>query len=184
MQNNKPEWSVNSEQQIYDGSPWVSLYKQEVTLPDGHVVADYHRVKISDFTVIYAKLSDDKVLMLKQYKHGLGKVTYTLPGGMIEPGETPIEAAKRELLEETGYWAIDWHHLGSYVVNGNLGCGCGHFFKANYAIKGQLSMPGDLEDMELQLIPENSIFDMLKTMDISLLNHMACITLANTGLHA
>lgn len=177
MSNRQVNWMINSEETIYDASPWVSVYLQEVQLPDGHVVSDYHRVQLPDFTVVYAKPSSDKLLMLKQYKHGLGEITYTLPGGMIEEGEAPLVAAKRELLEETGFRALDWQPLGSFVVNGNLGCGRGHFFQASYAIETKMQNSGDLEKMDVKSISESDLPNMLETNKISLLNHMACISL-------
>ena len=81
---------------------------QEVKLPNGRVVTDYFQVKLPEYSVIFAQTGDGMVAVERQYKHGLGWVSLTLPAGAIEKGEEPLDAAKRELLEERGCQCEDW----------------------------------------------------------------------------
>ena len=71
--------------------------------------------RASDFAVVVAVTEQGELVIERQYRHGIEKVIWELPAGAIEPGEDPQEAAKRELLEETGYKAeklefcLSWH---------------------------------------------------------------------------
>ncbi len=60
---------------------------------------------------------DGQVLLVRQWRFGIGAPTLEIPGGMVDPGETPLEAARRELLEETGYRAARWSELGAVEPN-------------------------------------------------------------------
>jgi hypothetical protein len=128
MNQSNPVWKVLKEESVYEARPFLEVWQQEVKLPDGSIIPDYHRVWVIDYALIWAETSDGKVILEKQYKHGVGEVTCTFPSGGIEPGESPQLAAERELLEETGYTATAWESLGAYPVQGNYGCGRAHFF--------------------------------------------------------
>lgn len=95
-------WKVIKSENVLD-TPWISVRKDKCELPDGTVVPDYYVLQGSDSAIITAVTEEGKVILVKQYKHGFGKVVTELPAGIIDQGETPAECIKRELLEETGY---------------------------------------------------------------------------------
>jgi 8-oxo-dGTP pyrophosphatase MutT (NUDIX family) len=71
-----------------------------------------------------------ELLAVEQYRHGVDAASLEVPGGVAGPGETPLEAAKRELLEETGHASDDWTHLGSCTPNPAIQDNRCHFFLA------------------------------------------------------
>jgi ADP-ribose pyrophosphatase len=75
----------------------------------------------------------------------------------MEPGEDPLSAAQRELLEETGYEAVDWIPLGSYRVDANRGAGMAYFFLAQGARRVAEAAPDDLEEQELLFLSRAEI---------------------------
>lgn len=80
---------------------------------------DFFVIEAPDWVNIVALTGDGNrdVVLIRQYRHGIRSETIEIPGGMIDPGETPLEAARRELLEETGYASDEWLGLGGVVPN-------------------------------------------------------------------
>jgi ADP-ribose diphosphatase len=71
----------------------------------------------SDWVNIVALTADERVVLVRQYRFGTEEVGLEIPGGLIDPGETPLEAARRELREETGYEGESWTSLGAIAPN-------------------------------------------------------------------
>ena len=70
-----------------------------------------------DWVNVIALTSESQVLMVRQFRHGIQEETWEFPGGMVDPGESPLQAAQRELLEESGYQSDHWHELGWVYPN-------------------------------------------------------------------
>jgi len=88
-------------------------------------------------------------LVFRQTKYGVAGPSLAPVGGYIEPGEDPLAAAQRELLEETGYESPQWTPLGAYVVDGNRGAGEAHLFLAQNAVRVTRPNAVDLEEQIL-----------------------------------
>lgn len=82
---------------------WATLRVDEVELPTGIIKNDYFVLEYPDWANAIAVTEEGKIIMVKQYRHGGNIVSLEIPGGVIDDGEDPETAVKRELLEETGY---------------------------------------------------------------------------------
>ena len=89
----------------------LKINEDEVSLPDG-AKAWREYVLHPGAAVILPLFDDGSVLLERQFRYPLGQHFYELPAGKLEPDESPLETAKRELLEETGYEAAEWRELG------------------------------------------------------------------------
>ncbi len=171
-------WRVHARKDVFIHRPWLKLSVETVEVSDRRIVDDYYQLELPDFANIFAETQEGRVVVIYQYKHGPRQTSLTLPGGQLEPGEQPLQAARRELMEETGYQAVRWRHLGSYMVNGNLGCGRGHFFMASGAWQSQPPDGRDLENMDIKLLEHPELSAAIQNGEVILLNHMAAITMA------
>ena len=109
------------------------------------------------YTAVFAVTVEHKIIVLRCYRHAIGEVTLTMPGGMIEESESPLAGIQRELLEETGYKAKKWNSLGTFVGNSTRGCGTYHLFFATGAYSVQEQDSGDLEELELLLWKQQEV---------------------------
>ena len=123
-------WTVLSRQELLDRRPWLCVAAEHVRLPNGHEIPDFYTIEMPEWVQVFAVDGENQVAMIEHYKHGAGMTSLELPAGYIDPGETPEQAARRELLEETGLEADEWRYLGRYFIDGNRGCGATHVFLA------------------------------------------------------
>ena len=93
--------------------------------------------------------SQGRIGLVRSYKRGLDDVDVQPPAGLLDPGETPLESARRELLEELGCKAEAWQALGTFILNGNYGAGWAHIFLATGCIQVQEPDAGDLEQQQV-----------------------------------
>ena len=171
-------WSTVSRRHVFAGGPLKDVSVETVRLPGGRLVDDYYTVRMADFALVYARTNEGQVLMLRQYRHGPRRVCLTFPGGHLESSEPATAAARRELLEETGYEAERWSDLGSYVTNANQGCSTAYFFRADGCTRVRDPGSQDLEAAELLLVPEGELLRPGRLEEIGLTSHVALLAIA------
>lgn len=98
---------LKSEQLLNKGT-WMNLRQERVQLPSGSIVPEWFILEFPDWINVIAITRDGQFVMEDQYRHALGQTGFELVAGVVDPGETPLEAAKRELFEETGFGGGEW----------------------------------------------------------------------------
>ena len=179
--NNEPEsrpWKVLERQQLLSAPPWLHVYRERVQLPSERIIDDFYRVVLPDFAVVLPVTVTGEILMVRGYKHGLGRATLTVPAGLMNPEEPPLDAARRELLEETGYEAAEWTQLGTFIVDGNRQCGTMHLFLARNARATTPPQHDDTEVLCIQLMQREQVLEALRAGEISTLAGAAAVTMA------
>lgn len=176
------KWSVIDRKEVYAAPPWLHLYSETVRLPTGQVVEGFCQVELPDYAAMLVEREDGRFILLRQYKHGLRDVSLTTPGGGLSPGEDPMEAAKRELLEETGYVASGWVKLIEMVTDSNQRCSVGHLFYATGARQVALPNSGDLEEQELVFLTRAEAVVAIRSGEIRLTGALAALALVLGGI--
>jgi ADP-ribose pyrophosphatase len=128
---------------------------------------DFCVLESPDWINIIPLTSDDQVVMVRQYRHGTREMTLEIPGGVLEPGDTAEEAARRELLEETGYEAKEVTFLGAACPQPAILNNRSITYLARDVRKVQTPQLDDTEYIELVLVPLSEIPDRIRTGELT-----------------
>jgi 8-oxo-dGTP pyrophosphatase MutT (NUDIX family) len=97
---------------------WIDLRADHCVTPDGVEISPYYVLSYPDWVHVVAITADDKLVLVRQYRHAAGESLLELPGGAADPGDASMEeAAQRELAEETGFTAVRWELISSLRPN-------------------------------------------------------------------
>jgi ADP-ribose pyrophosphatase len=150
-------WETLSKEVILNPNKFLTVENHVIRLPDGQIIPDWSWLIIPSAVIVLAMTQDGKYLCFRQVKYAVEGITLAPVGGMLEPGEEPLSAAKRELLEETGFMASDWVNFGSYILDPNRGIATIHLFFAMNAYKDREPITDDLEDQLLLFLTRGEI---------------------------
>jgi 8-oxo-dGTP pyrophosphatase MutT (NUDIX family) len=140
--------------------------RSEAESPVDGSIHDFYRVLSTDWVQIIPLTAADQVVMVRQYRHGSSSVTLEIPGGLIDPGEAPGDAAIRECLEETGYQAAAVHPLGAINPNPAIHAHKLHSFFARDVRKVADIQNTSREYTEVELVPLAGLAERLRAGDI------------------
>jgi len=123
---------------------------------------DFYVIESRDWINIIPLTPDDRVVMVRQYRHGSREITLEIPGGIVDPGETSQGAAVRELLEETGYQAENCVQIGEVNPNPAIFSNRCFTFLARKVKKVADPKPDQAEDIEVILVPLSDIPELIR----------------------
>lgn len=161
------KWEIINSSYIFHHPPWAVFRKDSLRMPNGNEVPDYYVIEYPDWINVLGITTDKQFVMIKQYRHALGEISFELAAGVIDDGETPLQAAKRELLEETGYGNGNWKTWTKLCANPATHNNYTHTFLATGIQKIQEQNLENIEEIEVHLFSKQQVLDILNSNQIT-----------------
>jgi 8-oxo-dGTP pyrophosphatase MutT (NUDIX family) len=155
------EWNTIEEEYLIKRR-WLTAKVEKVQLPDGRIYDEYYTLEYPDWINVIAITKDGKMILEKQWRHAQRVVSTEIPAGVIEKGEEPLAAAKRELQEETGFGGGTWSEFMVLSPNPGSMNNHSHTFLAEGVEKISDTHLDETEDIEVFFRSQEEVYEMLK----------------------
>ncbi len=163
-------------------TPYFTVRSDRLRLPDGAVKDPYYVLERPDAAIIFPLTTSDEVVLVRQYRPPIERIELGLPAGLVEEGEDPKKAARRELLEETGYGGGEWEPLGSLASSPSLKDNWAHLYLARGVELTSPPSPDEYERVEVALVPVGEMLGEIRAGNIVSSSGVAAILLALEAL--
>lgn len=157
----KWRWTTLKSEIIVSRPPWLRVRHDMVRLPDGRVNPEFYVLEYPDWVNVIAITDDGKFVMELQYRYGLDRLCCEIPAGVMEMGETPEDAARRELEEETGYTGGEWSLLMTVSGNASTTNNITHCFLAEGVKPSGKRHLDKTEDLDVVLLTRDEVYSLL-----------------------
>ena len=155
------KWKVLSSEYLIK-RPWLTARRDVVELPNGAINKEYYVLEYPTWINVTAITKDGEMVMVRQYRHGLGQTNFEIVAGVMEQGEEPIDAAKRELMEEAGYGGGEWREVAVVSANPSTTTNLTHCFLAIGVEKISGQHLDATEDIEVYLFKAEEVKEMIR----------------------
>jgi 8-oxo-dGTP pyrophosphatase MutT (NUDIX family) len=170
-------WTVTASRMLF-ADRWLRVRADDCVTADGHVVKPFYVLDYPNWVNIVAITRDRHVIMIRQYRHGLGGTDFGLPAGNMDPTDTdPLAAAARELLEETGYSSANLRLVASLSPNTATHSNRVHVVLALGAEKVAAQALDPSETIEVELVPLDAIVERALSGEIHQSMHITALLL-------
>ncbi|MBI4094891.1 MAG: NUDIX hydrolase [Candidatus Liptonbacteria bacterium] len=174
-------WKLLGSKTVFDRR-WYRVRRDRVKIAPGKIINDYFLGVFPDIVLVVALTKDGKIPLVRQYKHGAGKILLEVPAGYIDKYETPLHAAKRELTEETGYGAGTWKQLGFFYSNPTKEKGNGlYIFFAKGVTQVAKAKMDETEAIDVFLVRRDTVIKKMLKNEIKVAGSMLALLLALVG---
>ena len=165
-------WTVVEEESLQDCRVFT-VQRVRSRSPRTGAEHDFFDIDSADWVNVVPVTAEGEVVMVRQYRHGSRTLTLETPGGMVDPGETPAEAAVRELLEETGYAPGEVVPVGGINPNPAIFRNRLHGFVVRDAHRVAEVRNESTEETVVELVPLDALRDRARAGEI---DHALCLS--------
>lgn len=165
-------WKIISSEYLIR-RPWLTARRECIELPNGHRIPEYYILEYPEWVNVIAVTPEGKYIFVRQFRFGLGIESTELCAGVCDPGETPLTAARRELLEETGYGDGEWEEILTVSANPGTQTNLTHCFLARGVVPVAPPSPEETEDLEVLLLDEPEVLGLLERDELKQALHVA-----------
>lgn len=161
MENNSLKWKTLSSDYLFKDT-WLKARKDKCERPDGKIIEPYYVMEYPEWVAGLGVTSDEKVILIRQYRHALGEECIELPGGCVDATDTDYEqAVRREFLEETGYSFTTAESLGRTSANPSTNSNQLHMFLLTGGEKQQEQQLDNNEEIQVFTVTFDEFKEML-----------------------
>jgi 8-oxo-dGDP phosphatase len=149
-----PPFTVLEREYLFRKPPWLVLRRDHLRLPSGREIPEYFISEFPPWANVVAVTPADELVLVRQYRPGIGAVHFEIPAGVVDPRDAdPEAAARRELLEETGFGAGRWSPLMTMSANPALQNNLTYTYLAEGVTRQRQPDPDATEDLRVHLLP-------------------------------
>ncbi|OUL28130.1 NUDIX hydrolase [Nostoc sp. T09] len=178
------KWTILKSKMVLD-HPWCKVRQDEIELPNGKVIDDYFVNLKPEVALILPITSNQEIVFVRQYRHAVGEFFIELPAGSFDPEqESAEEAAVRELVEETGYITEKVRKIATIYDKPSKDTNQIHLFLAENVIKAKEQQLDITEEIEVILIPVESVLEKITQGEIAVAGSVAALFLGLNFLNA
>ncbi|MDE6161892.1 MAG: NUDIX hydrolase [Muribaculaceae bacterium] len=156
------KWKLLSSEYLFR-RPWLTVRRDKLELPTGAVNDEYYVLEYPTWVNVIAIDRQGRFVMVEQYRHGLQEIFTELVAGVAEEGETPLQAAQRELLEETGYAGGEWRLNTVLCANPGSQNNLAYSFIATGVERVADQHLDATEDVAVHLLSRHDVLQMLRS---------------------
>ena len=154
-------WEIRSSEFIYN-SRWLTVRKDAVRTDKGIDIDDFYVLEYPTWVNVIAITDKGQFVIEQQYRHGIQQPVFEICAGVCEREEKPLDTAKRELLEETGFSGNTWSLIGKFAPNPNSMSNWCYSFLAEGVTKSQEPHLEPTEDIQIHLFSAEEVLSMMK----------------------
>ena len=167
MSENFPsKWSVIKDE-LHSDCRIFQVHKRKMRRESDHKVGDFYVIDTNDWVNVLAITTDQKIILVRQFRYGTEGYSLEPPGGVIEKGESPIDAGERELLEETGFSGKNPRIIGNVFPNSAIMSNCCHYLMLTDVEKLSDVSFDPHEELETVQVPISELQNLVKKGEIS-----------------
>ncbi|MGH3090320.1 MAG: NUDIX hydrolase [Rubrobacteraceae bacterium] len=169
-------WEKLSSERLLE-TPYFALRADRLRLPDGKIKDAYYVIERQNAVFVFPLTKDDEVVLVRQYRPAIERMELCIPAGLIEDGEEPIEAAKRELREEAGHGGGEWEEVVALSSSPGLKNNWAHVFLVRNVEEIAPLDPDEFERLELVKVPPGELKSLVYSGEIVSSSGVAAIML-------